>query len=70
MNKARQIIQAKGITEGQLIDGAGLSSVTAKKIMTADTWPDPKTYSMTLRGVAKVLGVKVDDLYSENNKDH
>jgi hypothetical protein len=68
MNKAKQIIKQKGITEGQLIDGAGLSSVTAQKIMKADNWPDPKTYSITLRNVARVLGVTVDDLYGDNNK--
>lgn len=67
MNKARKIIRKKGITEGQLIDGTGFSSPTVHKIMTAEDWPDPKTYADTLAKVARVLGVSIDELYSENN---
>jgi hypothetical protein len=67
MNKAKRIIQEKGITEGMLID-AGFSAPTVEKIMRSDDWPAPKTYKETLVTVARVLGVSVNDLLSDNNK--
>jgi len=69
MNKAKQIIKQKGVTEGQLID-AGFSSPTVEKIMNSNDWPDPKTWTSTLQTVANLLGVSVDDLLSDNNKGH
>ena len=67
MNKAKQIIRQKGITEGQLVD-AGFSAPTVEKIMKGDNWPDPKTWTSTLQTVASLLGVSVDELLSDNNK--
>ncbi len=69
MNKAKRIIQQKGITEGQLID-AGFSPPTVEKIMKGENWPDPKTWTSTLQTVARLLGVSVSDLLSDNNKEH
>jgi len=67
MNKARQLISQKGLTEGRLMDDTGLSLPTIQHIMTADQWPNPKTYAGTIAKIAQVLGVSMDDLYSDNN---
>ncbi len=69
MNKAKHIIKQKGITEGQLID-AGFSPPTVEKIMKGNNWPDPKTWTSTVQTVANLLGVSVDDLLSDNDKNH
>ena len=41
---------------------------TITKIVTADNWPQYKTYSGTVVKIAKGLGVSVGYLFGENNK--
>ena len=67
MNKAKQLIQKKGLTQGHLLDSTGLSLPTIQHIMTADDWPQPKTYIGTIVAIAKAIGVSPEYLISENN---
>ena len=80
MNNAKPKIQAK---IQAIIDEKHYSETKAKralaleldvteptitKIITAEEWPQSKTYSETIVKIAKGLGVSIGYLYGENNK--